>query len=60
MFLPKDKATGKEQKIAIQASGGLDDKEKMVQDAEENAESDKKEMMSKPIKQTLVNGAEKA
>merc|ERR1712159_263565 len=39
----KDKATGKEQKITIQASGGLDDKEieKMVQDAEENAESDK-------------------
>ena len=53
----KDKATGKEQKITIQASGGLDDKEieKMVQDAEENAESDKKkEMMSKlEIKQKL-------
>merc|ERR1712023_477397 len=53
----KDKATGKEQKITIQASGGLDDKEieKMVQDAEENAESDrKKEMMSKlEIKQRL-------
>ena len=40
----KDKGTGKEQKITIQASGGLseDDIEKMVKDAEENAEADKK------------------
>ncbi|MGH1482763.1 MAG: molecular chaperone DnaK [Geminicoccales bacterium] len=40
----KDKATGKEQQIRIQASGGLDEKEieKMVQEAEENAEDDKK------------------
>jgi|TARA_B110000438_G_scaffold252395_1_gene257386 molecular chaperone DnaK len=40
----KDKATGKEQQIRIQASGGLsdDDIEKMVKEAEENAESDKK------------------
>lgn len=40
----KDKATGKEQKIQIQASGGLsdDDVEKMVKDAEANAEEDKK------------------
>jgi len=40
----KDKATGKEQAIRIQASGGLSDAdiEKMVKDAEENAESDKK------------------
>ena len=39
----KDKGTGKEQKITIQASGGLSDEdiEKMVKDAEENAESDK-------------------
>jgi len=39
----KDKGTGKEQKITIQASGGLSEEEidKMVQDAEENAESDK-------------------
>lgn len=40
----KDKATGKEQKIQIQASGGLSDEdvEKMVKDAEANAEADKK------------------
>jgi len=39
----KDKGTGKEQKITIQASGGLSDEdiEKMVRDAEDNAESDK-------------------
>lgn len=39
----KDKATGKEQQIRIQASGGLSDAdiEKMVKDAEENADSDK-------------------
>jgi molecular chaperone DnaK len=38
-----DKGTGKEQKITIQASGGLSDAdiEKMVQDAEDNAEADK-------------------
>ncbi len=40
----KDKATGKEQNIRIQASGGLSDAdiEKMVKDAEMNAEADKK------------------
>ena len=40
----KDKATGKEQQIRIQASGGLDESEieRMVQEAEENAEEDKK------------------
>ena len=39
----KDKATGKEQEIRIQASGGLDDSEidRMVAEAEANAESDK-------------------
>ncbi len=39
----KDKGTGKEQAITIQASGGLSDAdiEKMVKDAEENAEADK-------------------
>ncbi|MGB1876317.1 MAG: molecular chaperone DnaK [Rhodospirillaceae bacterium] len=40
----KDKATGKEQQIRIQASGGLsdDDIEQMVKDAEAHAEDDKK------------------
>ena len=40
----KDKATGKEQKIRIEASSGLSDSdiEKMVKDAEKNAEADKK------------------
>lgn len=40
----KDKDTGKEQKITIQASSGLsdDEVEKMVRDAEENAAEDKK------------------
>lgn len=39
----KDKATGKEQQIRIQASGGLSDAdiEKMVKEAEANAEADK-------------------
>ena len=61
----KDKATGKEQKITIQASGGLNEKEieKMVQDAEENAESDKKkreDIETRNQAEALVNGAEKA
>ncbi len=40
----KDKGTGKEQQIKIQASGGLseDEIDKMVKEAEANAESDKK------------------
>ena len=40
----KDKGTQKEQKIQIQASGGLSDEEinKMVKDAEANKEADKK------------------
>ncbi|MCU4226014.1 molecular chaperone DnaK [Vibrio cholerae] len=40
----KDKQTGKEQKITIQASGGLSDAEieKMIQEAEANKEADKK------------------
>jgi molecular chaperone DnaK len=40
----KDKGTGKEQKIQIQASGGLTDEEiqKMVKEAETNKEADKK------------------
>ena len=44
----KDKATNKEQKIKIQASGGLsdDDIDKMVKDAESHAEDDKKKKES--------------
>jgi molecular chaperone DnaK len=40
----KDKASGKEQKVTIQASGGLSDAEieQMVKDAEKNADEDKK------------------
>ena len=40
----KDKGTGKEQKIQIQASGGLSEEEisQMVKDAESNKEADKK------------------
>lgn len=40
----KDKASGKEQKVTIQASGGLSDAdiEQMVKDAEQNAAEDKK------------------
>ena len=40
----KDKGTGKEQNIVIQSSGGLSDSdiEKMVRDAEANADADKK------------------
>ncbi|NRB20603.1 MAG: molecular chaperone DnaK [Rhodobacteraceae bacterium] len=39
----KDKGTGKEQQVTIQASGGLSDTdiEQMVKDAEDNAEADK-------------------
>ena len=42
----KDKATGKEHQIQIKASGGLSDEdiEKMVKDAEANADSDKKKL----------------
>jgi molecular chaperone DnaK len=40
----KDKASGKEQKVTIQASGGLKDEEieQMIKDAEKNASEDKK------------------
>ena len=48
----KDKATGKEQQIRIQASGGLTDEdiEQMVKDAESNAESDKKRRESVEVR----------
>ncbi len=61
----KDKATNKEQQITIQASGGLsdDDIEKMVKDAEANAEADKarKEgVETKNQAESLIHSTEKA
>ncbi len=61
----KDKGTGKEQQIRIQASGGLSDAdiEKMVKDAEANAAEDKKrkEMVeTKNHAEGLAHSAEKA
>jgi molecular chaperone DnaK len=61
----KDKATGKEQEIRIQASGGLDDSEidRMVNEAEENAEADKKrreEVETRNQGEALTHGAQKA
>ena len=60
----KDKATGKEQQVAIQASGGLGDAdiEQMVKDAEEHAEEDKnrREMVdAKNHAESLVHDTEK-
>jgi molecular chaperone DnaK len=61
----KDKATGKEQQIRIQASGGLTetDIEKMVKDAEAHAEEDKKRKAAVEAKnhaEALVHSTEKA
>lgn len=60
----KDKATGKEQAIRIQASGGLSeaDIEKMVKDAEANAEADKKkkeEVETRNQAEALMHSTEK-
>ena len=60
----KDKATNKEQSITIQASSGLSDEEieKMVQDAEANAEDDKKFeelVQAKNAADTLIHGCKK-
>ena len=60
----KDKATNKEQAIRIQASGGLSDAdiEKMVKDAELNAEADKKkkeEVETRNQAEALVHSTEK-
>ena len=60
----KDKGTGKEQKIQIQASGGLSDDEieKMVKDAEANKDADKKKRESVDIRNqadTLIHSTEK-
>jgi molecular chaperone DnaK len=61
----KDKGTGKEQQIRIQASGGLSeaDIEKMVKDAESHAEEDKKrkaEVEAKNHAEALLHSTEKA
>lgn len=61
----KDKATGEEKQIVIQASGGLDDSEidQMVKDAEANAENDKKrreEVETRNQAESLVNATEKS
>jgi molecular chaperone DnaK len=60
----KDKGTGKEQQIRIQASGGLSeaDIEKMVKDAEAHAEEDKKrkaQVEAKNHAEALVHSTEK-
>ena len=60
----KDKGTGKEQKIQIQASGGLSDEEiqKMVKDAEANKETDKKKRDSVDARNqadTIIHSTEK-
>ncbi len=61
----KDKGTGKEQKITIQASGGLndDDIERMVKEAEENAEADKERrelVEAKNQAESLIHSTEKS
>jgi len=61
----RDKATGKEQQIRIQASGGLSESEiqKMVKDAEAHAEEDKKRKAAVEAKNhadALVHSTEKA
>jgi molecular chaperone DnaK len=61
----RDKATGKEQQIRIQASGGLSESEiqKMVKDAEAHAEDDKKRKAAVEAKNhadALVHSTEKA
>ena len=60
----KDKGTGKEQKIQIQASGGLSEQEieKMVKEAEANKEADKKKRESVDVRNqadTLIHSTEK-
>src|SRR5574339_153528 len=61
----RDKGTGKEQQIRIQASGGLSDAEieRMVKEAEQNADADKKrkaEVEAKNHAEALVHSTEKA
>ena len=61
----RDKGTGKEQKITIQASGGLtdDDIERMVREAEENAEGDKQRrdlVETRNQAESLIHSTEKS
>ncbi len=61
----KDKGTGKEQNITIQASGGLsdDDIDRMVREAEENADADKarRELIeAKNQAESLIHATEKS
>jgi molecular chaperone DnaK len=61
----KDKATNKEQSIRIQANGGLSDAdiEKMVKDAEANAESDKQKkalIEARNAADSLIHSTEKS
>jgi len=61
----KDKGTGKEQKIQIQASGGLSDDEiqKMIKEAEANKEADKKkreEVDAKNHADSLISSTEQS
>jgi molecular chaperone DnaK len=61
----RDKATGKEQQIRIQASGGLSeaDIDKMIKDAEAHAEEDKKRKAAVEAKnhaEALLHSTEKA
>jgi molecular chaperone DnaK len=61
----KDKGTGKEQQIRIQASGGLSDAdiERMVKEAEQNADADKKKREAVEAKnqgESLIHSTEKS
>ena len=61
----KDKGTGKEQQITIQASGGLSDEdiEAMVRDAEENADADKERrelIEAKNQAESMIHSTEKS
>ncbi|QFT83039.1 Chaperone protein DnaK [Roseovarius sp. THAF27] len=61
----KDKGTNKEQKITIQASGGLseEDIDKMVKDAEENADADKERralVEARNQAESLIHSTEKS
>jgi molecular chaperone DnaK len=61
----KDKGTNREQKITIQASGGLSDSDidKMIKEAEENAEADKarRELVeARNQAESLIHGTEKS